>query len=64
MPIDVQDLFKNRLRKIVTTVYGDDIGMFQLLADAANNGEDPLDAIARHMCEALVEQHGRDKHEY
>ena len=60
---DVHTLFKDRLNKIIDPVYGEDIGMFQLAVDAINDGEDPLDAIARHMCAALVERkenHGRD----
>lgn len=57
---DVHTLFKNKLKKIIDPVYGEDIGMFQLAADAVEDGEGTVDAIARHMCAALVER--RDDH--
>jgi hypothetical protein len=63
MPIDdIHTLFKDKLKKIIDPIYGADIGMFQLAVDAVNDGESTIDAIARHMCAALVEprdDHGR-----
>ena len=62
MQVDnIYDLFRQRLQDIIHT----DIrkrtmscGLLRLKADAVDEDEDLIDAVARHMCSALSERDG------
>ena len=51
---DVHKLFRQKLDEIVENMWGHDFAL-KIWACKVNDDEHILDAIARHMCEALTD---------